>query len=220
MLDRRAIPLAFAGLALMLAVACQGCGGWPGPRLTAGNPNPSMGGFPAVSPAHHALLGSMFLCLTEPGQAVITKVRPIHPTGTIEVVGYAARPNPLLTGTEMLGSAYGTLRSHGFTRNKTVDTRCGSTNSGQGYELALELAVPPGMNAGTTAWEIDYRVGGHAASVNVPAGRRSLLHVEYRRRPVQTCLAEVRGPLVSATAQCPLDRDPPVGAKGAIRARF
>ena len=70
----------------------------------------------------------------------------------------------------MLGTEYGTLRTHGFTRDRTVDTRCGGTNSGQGYELALELAVPPGMNAGTTAWEIDYRVGGHAASLTFPLG--------------------------------------------------
>jgi hypothetical protein len=168
--DRRAIRLACAGFALMLAVACQGCGGWSGPRLTAGNPNPSMGGLPAVSPARHALEGEMFLCLTGPGQAVITKVRPVHPAGTIEVVGYAVRPSPLLTGGKMLGTDYGTLRTHGFTRNRTVDTRCGGTNSGQGYELALELAVPPGMNAGTTAWEIDYRVGGHAASLTFPLG--------------------------------------------------
>jgi hypothetical protein len=73
MVNRRATRLAFAGLLLMLAVACQGGGAWSGPKLTAGKPNPSMGGFPAVSPARHALLGSMFLCLTEPGQAVITR---------------------------------------------------------------------------------------------------------------------------------------------------
>jgi hypothetical protein len=170
MVDRRPIRLAFACFLLTLAAACQGCGGWSGPALTAGNPNPSMGGFPAVSPAHHALLGEMFLCLTGPGQAVITEVRPIHPAGTIEVVGYAVRPNPLLRGAEMLGQEWGTLRTHGFTRNKTVDTQCGGSNSGQGYELGLELAVPPGMNAGTTGWEIDYRVGGHAASLTFPLG--------------------------------------------------
>jgi hypothetical protein len=129
-----------------------------------------MGGFPAVSPAHHALLGEMFLCLSGPGQAVITKVRPVHPTGTIEVVGYAVRPNPLLSGAEMLGEVYGTLRTRGFTSNRTVDRRCSGTNSGQGYELGLELAVPPGMNAATTAWEIDYRVAGHAASLTFPLG--------------------------------------------------
>lgn len=123
-----------------------------------------------MSPAHHALLGEMLLCLTAPGQAVITKVRPVHPTGTIEVVGYAVRPNPLLTGAEMLGADYGTLRTHGFTRNRTVDTRCDGTNSGEGYELALELDVPSGTNAGTTAWEIDYRVGGHGASLTFPLG--------------------------------------------------
>ena len=42
--------------------------------------------------------------------------------------------------------------------------------SGQGYELALELTVPSGTNAGTTGWEIDYQVGGHAASTTFPEG--------------------------------------------------
>jgi hypothetical protein len=169
-MDRRAMRLAFAGFLLVLAVACQGCGSWSGPRLTVGNPNPSIGGFPGVSPAHHALLGEMLLCLSGAGRAVLTDVRPVHPAGTIDVVGYAVRPNPLLTGAEMLGAEYGTLRTHGFTPDKTVNTRCGGTNSGHGYELALELAVPPGMNAGTTAWQIDYTVGGHAASLTFPLG--------------------------------------------------
>ena len=129
-----------------------------------------MEGLPAVSRAHHALIGEMLLCLTGAGKAVITDVRPVHPTGTIDVVGYAVRPNPLLTGAEMLGAGYGTLRTHGFTPNRTVDRRCGGTNSGQGYELGLELAVPAGMNAGTTAWKIDYRVGVHAATLTFPLG--------------------------------------------------
>src|SRR5215469_6633689 len=170
MVYRRAIRIALAGFLLILTVACQGCGSWSGPRLTDRNPNPSMGGFPAVSPAHHALLGEMFLCLTGAGQAIITAIRPFHPTGTIEVVGYAVRPNPLLRGADMLGQGYGALRTHGFAGDKTVDAPCGGSNSGQGYELALELAVPPGMDAGTTAWEIDYRVGGHAASLTFPLG--------------------------------------------------
>jgi len=129
-----------------------------------------MGVFPAVSLAHHALLGSMFLCLTGPGQAVITQVRPVHPVGTMDVVGYAVRPNPLLTGGKMVGTEYGTLQTYGFTRNKTVHIRCADPNSGQGYELGLELAVPPGMNAGATAFDIDYIVGGHAASLTFPQG--------------------------------------------------
>jgi hypothetical protein len=161
MVGRHFIRLAAAGFLLMLAIACQGCGGWSGPRLVpaGGNPNVSMNGIPAVSPAHHALVGEMVLCLTGPGRAVITGIRPIHPAGTIDVLGFAVRPNPALIGAEMLGAEYGTLRAYGFTASRTVDTPCGASDSGHGYELALELAVPPGTNAGTTGWEIDYKVG-------------------------------------------------------------
>lgn len=163
----RTVRQVAAGFLITLATACGGSG----PSLRpAGNPNPSMGGFSKVSATHRALLGSMLLCLTGPGRAVISAVRPIHPTGTIEVLDYAVRPNPILTGGGMVGTDYGTLRSYGFTANRTVDALCGADNSGHGYELGLELSVPPGANAGTSGWEIDYRIGDHTASTTFPQG--------------------------------------------------
>lgn len=157
-------------LALVFVTACQGAGR-SGPSLRpAGSPQSSMGGFPAVSPAHRALLGGMILCLTGSGTAVITGVRPLHPTGTIDVLDFATRPNPLQTGGQVLGTEYGTLQAHGLKASRTVDVPCGNSDSGQGYELALELTVPSGTNAGTTGWEIDYQVGGHTASTTFPEG--------------------------------------------------
>jgi hypothetical protein len=130
-----------------------------------------MDGIPGVSPAHHVLEGGMIFCLTGPGRAVITAVRPITPIGTIEVVDYAVRPNPFVRGNhEGLGTVQGTLRTHGFTADRTVDVPCGADDSGNGYELGLELSVPPGTNAGTTGWEIDYRIGDHTASTTYPWG--------------------------------------------------
>ena len=155
---------------LLLAFGCQGCGGWSGPRLSDGHPNPGLVGVPGVSPAHHAVIGEMFLCLTSPGRAVITAVRPVRPVGRIEVIDFAVRPNPFLRGGEMLGSDIGTLRTHGFPADRVVGTPCGAANSGHGYELGLELAVPPGTNAGTSGWEIYYSVGGQAASIVFPYG--------------------------------------------------
>jgi hypothetical protein len=163
--------VAVAMIVLALTVACQSFGGWSGPALRpAGNPNLSMSGTPAVSPAHHALVGEMLLCLTGSGRAVITAVRPIHPVGTIDVLGFAVRPNPLLKGLDMLGGAYGSLRTNGFPANRTVDAECGGDNSGGGFELALELAIPQGTDAGTFGWTIDYQIGEHAASTTFPAG--------------------------------------------------
>jgi hypothetical protein len=70
----------------------------------------------------------------------------------------------------MLGSGVGTLQDNGFnTADRIVDTQCAS-GSGQGYELGLELTVPPGTNAGTTGFQIDYKVGDHSASLTYPAG--------------------------------------------------
>ena len=123
-----------------------------------------------MSATDPALLGGMVLCVTGPGSAVITAIKPIHPTGAIEVVDHATRPNPGQTGGEQLGVDYGTLRTHGFTANRTVNAQCGDGDSGQGDELGLELSVPPGTNAGTTGWEIDYLIGDHAASTTFPQG--------------------------------------------------
>jgi len=61
-------------------------------------------------------------------------------------------------------------RTHGFTTDRTVDVPCGADDSGNGYELGLELTVPAGTNAGTTGWEVDYRIGDHTASTTYPWG--------------------------------------------------
>jgi hypothetical protein len=123
-----------------------------------------------VGPSNHADIGEMLLCLTGPGRAVITDVRPVQPIGTIEVVAFAVRPNPILRGADMLGSGRGTLQDNGFnTADRIVDTQCVSGSS-QGYELGLELTMPPGTNAGTRAFQIDYTVGDHAANLTYRVG--------------------------------------------------
>jgi hypothetical protein len=71
----------------------------------------------------------------------------------------------------MLGSASGTLQDNGFnTADRIVDTQCGASGSGQGYELGLELTVPPGTNAGTKGFQINYTVGDHTANLTYPVG--------------------------------------------------
>jgi hypothetical protein len=168
---RAAARLAAAGCLLLLAAGCQVGWGSAGSSLRpAGTPNWSMNGIPAVSAAHPALLGSMVLCLTGAGRAVITAVRPVHPVGTIQVLGYATRPNPALAGRDFLGVEYGALRTHGFSASRAVDVPYGSGDCGQGYELGLELSVPPGTNAATSGWEIDYQVGGQTATTTFPQG--------------------------------------------------
>ena len=179
-MSREALRLlaATAGSVLVLACACQGGavgsgprGVWSGPELSTGGPtNWSMNGLPGAGPSNHRDIGSMFLCLTGPGRAVITDVRPVRPVGTVEVVAFAVRPNPALRGADMLGAGAGTLQDNGFnTADRIVDTQCVS-DSGQGYELGLELTVPPGTNAGTTGFQIDYRVGDNTANLTYPAG--------------------------------------------------
>jgi hypothetical protein len=172
-MSREALRLLAATVCSVLVLACarQGGGVWSGPELSAGGPtNWSMNGIPAVGPSNHADIGEMFLCLTGPGRAVITDVRPVRPVGTVEVVAFAVRPNPILRGADMLGAGVGTLQDNGFTTaDRIVDTQCVS-GSGQGYELGLELTIPPGTNAGTTGFQIDYTVGDHTAILTYRVG--------------------------------------------------
>ena len=168
---RSLTSLAAAGSMLLLACPAQGCGVWFGPELSTGGPtNLGMNGIPAVGPSNHADIGEMLLCLTGPGRAVITDVLPVRPVGTVEVVAFAVRPNPFLSGHDMLGSGRGTLQENGFnTADRIVDSQCVS-GSGQGYELGLELTVPAGTNAGTKEFQIDYTVGDHSANLTYSLG--------------------------------------------------
>ena len=173
-LARATRPLARVAVAasvLVFACACQTVGLSSGPQLSTGGPiNWTVNGIPGIGPSNHADIGEFFLCLTAPGRAVITGVRPVRPIGTVEVVAFAVRPNPLLTGGVMLGSGSGTLQDNGFNlADRVVDKQCVS-DSGQGYELGLELTVPAGTNAGTRAFEIDYKVDDRAASLTYPEG--------------------------------------------------
>jgi len=163
---------------LVLAVGCQ-LGSQPsdssqvysGPELsTGGATGLGISGIPAVGPSNHADIGQMFLCLTKPGQAIITGVRPVRPAGTVEVVAFAVRPNPILSGGKMLGSGSGSLQSNGFNiADRIVDKQCVS-GSGQGYELGLELSMPAGTNAGSAGFQIDYSVGDHTGSLTYQVG--------------------------------------------------
>ena len=166
---RHIFGLVGTALLLTLTAACQGAAD-TGPRLADGTPNPSLNGLPSVSAKSHVLVGSMFLCLTKPGRAVITSIRPVGATGRIEVTGFAVRPNPLLRGGQMIGSAYGTLRSNGLSSGRTIDTPCGPANSGHGYELVIELAMPTGTEAAASAFQIDYTVVGRPGTLVFPLG--------------------------------------------------
>jgi hypothetical protein len=166
---RHIFGLLGAVVLLTLTAGCQGAA-YTGPRLADGKPNPSLNGLPSVSPTRHVLVGSMILCLTKPGRAVITKIRLADVTGRIEVTGFTVRPNPALTGGEMIGAVYGTLHGNGLSIDRSIDVQCDAANSGRGDELVVELGMPAGTDAATSAFQIDYTAAEQRGTLTFPQG--------------------------------------------------
>lgn len=84
------------------------------------------------------VIGSMTVCLDRPGAVRVTSVKPTG--GTLDVTGWAFRPNPFLHGGEMIGDQPGALMDAGLApempRNLTIVCNRPSGNS---YELLVQL---------------------------------------------------------------------------------
>src|SRR5690348_16685613 len=97
---RRATALLIVGCLAMVAGCVQQPelrmpGGMVATRVTEGNDR--------VMPGRPWSIGSMMLCLSGPGSARITAVRPWRPVGRIRVQAFAVRPNPFVKGADGLG---------------------------------------------------------------------------------------------------------------------
>jgi hypothetical protein len=113
----------------------------------------------------------MVLCLAEQGPATVTSVRPVDPSGALQVVDFALRPNPVypsVTG-RLVGSHYGTLESAGIAANKLADQVC-SEPPGEGSELVLELSKTAGANASGAGWVIEYSTPSGRGEITFPMG--------------------------------------------------
>jgi hypothetical protein len=107
----------------------------------------------------------MILCLSEPGEATITSVRPLSPSGGFHVDDFAVRPDPLLDGNPLLGTARGDLESVGFGSDVTVDIECGSRQVGQ--ELGVQASRDTGADASSASWLVAYETDDSSGTLTI-----------------------------------------------------
>lgn len=164
------------GAALLVAAtvaASTGCSGIGGDRphliRLLGNPAHATGGWPGVSPTHHADVGSMIVCASSPG-IHIESVRPVGTEGTIHVVAFRVRPSPFVSGAQGVGAEYGSLDSLGLAAKDRTVVPCSSKGGNAGSEIAIEMSIPAGANAAARGWTITASDGKRSSSVTFPLG--------------------------------------------------
>ena len=131
-----------AGAIVMVSIAACGASTTPsGAKLELdGKINVGTSGqFGYVKSDGVVSFGSVPVCLSHPGRATITEVRPYHRDGELAVQTYAVRRNPYLTGSgELYGGARSTLRAQGFSSGRVVTAKCGMRD---GEAVMFELGI-------------------------------------------------------------------------------
>jgi hypothetical protein len=149
-------------IAVALAIVNPGCGGSTTRLQFAGGQfTPSGLVLGSMRTGEDGDVGAILVCLTQPGRATITAVRPVNPNGGLRVSRFAVRLNPYLTGKEGLGGGDGSLSAHGFGRDQVVEAKCGVRHGGAvADEIGLELSRPSSRDAAAAGLDIDYRLNG------------------------------------------------------------
>jgi hypothetical protein len=126
-------------------------------------------------------VGSMELCLTTPGRATIRSVAMHQPTGDIVIEAFATRPNPFTRGLDGIGNAHSTIADLRVDLDPAApavvagtcpaDLSAMSDAEAAGLvELVVQVVRSSGADAGATALDITYEVGGQARTSVIPLG--------------------------------------------------
>jgi hypothetical protein len=113
------------------------------------------------------VMGSMTVCLDRAGSVRVTGVVPSD--GTLDVTGWAFRPNPFLHGGEMIGDRAGSLRDAGFVPGtpEKLTIVCNHPN-GNSYELLVQVRAVPQSTA-SSGFTIHYQTAtGDAEALTIP----------------------------------------------------
>lgn len=118
-------------------------------------------------------VGTIFPCLSVPGEATIVAVGAVEPEGDIRVDAFALRANPWDQGVNAVGSIRETLAEidGGFRLNQpaVVSAVCADgAAGGHADELAIQLSYGSGDLAGVKALLMTYRVHGVDRSTTIP----------------------------------------------------
>ena len=184
---------------LRLLAACLACAvslgscGWPGGggaggalSFAGGHPPPlTADGLASVHPHSPVVWGSMMLCLSRPGRAVITAVEPMRSVGGLKVEAFAVRPDPFAHDEAAVGDARGTLHSVGFGHDRTVYVQCSSSRSDALQELAVQASRPGRRDAASHAWRVTYTWRGQTGTLVYPMAVRICGEMRTAAAPCQ-----------------------------------
>lgn len=163
-----------ASVALVVAVVALGAyllfgrASWPHLGIDGGRLNPGVGESFPLGVGHPESVGGVLICLSRPGSAKITAVRPYHVVGGFKVEAYAVRPDPYVSGRDSLGNADGPLTSNGFGTDHVVDVKCDRDHRKPAYELGLQVTRTTSADAGAAGFDVYYRSQGHTGMFTVP----------------------------------------------------
>jgi hypothetical protein len=161
---------------LLLTLVTAGCSQPPAARLRlAGDPATRVGSANSFVPYGQPLSkGSIMLCLTEPGLAILTDVALTGERGDLSIGAFAVRPRSADDQTPLLGDDFGLLASvTGFepSGSQEITAVCNDADSGDGpvaFELGIELSWAGGEVAGGAQIELTYLVDGRTVHSSIP----------------------------------------------------
>jgi hypothetical protein len=163
-----------------LALATATCGSSPDLRM-AGDPGTAVGiGVANVPVDAPVSFGTVMLCVSAPGTAIVRSVAVHEPTGDIEVEVFATRPNPFARGLDGLGTARSTIADLRLDFDPAATPVAGvcpedvesapASVSAQIVELAIQVARRSGDAAGGPALDVTYVVDGRTRIAVIPFG--------------------------------------------------
>ena len=164
-------------LLAMLIVGASACSSPPELRMAGDNKVGAA--LASVAYEQHRSIGSIPICLTEPGSAIITGVAIHEATGDIRVQAFAVRPNPFVRGIDGVGTDERTLAEigEGFAPGAiqevsavcpTADQMDDESVTAQVPEFAIQVSWSSGGLAGGTGIDLTYEIDGSRHTSRIP----------------------------------------------------
>ena len=153
-------------LVALLAAGCLSAPDDPGLRV-AGVMLPMGSSISNSPPGEPVALGSLILCLREPGTVTLESVHLVDSRLGLAVDSFAVRPNPFPRGELGIGSARDTLVALGLHPSgpQVVDSQCPEDDNDEtwtgGYEVVFQVSYPGPVDAPPEAGsvEVSYTYG-------------------------------------------------------------
>ena len=169
------------GLAAALTLALGACGPAAQVQMAGGSSVAASIGSTNVPVGVPVSVGSMTLCITAPGRAIIQSVAMHEPTGDIAVEAFATRPNPFARNLDGVGNPRSSIVDLDLDLDPAapavVSGSCpadvSAISDGEAaalVELVVQVVRRSGTDAGASALDITYEMDGDTRTSVIPVG--------------------------------------------------